>query len=265
METVTIKELDQKLIHAANYNSFNGNRGTLSNNDYMAYCNTINEWNISDEKKQKLLDQLYKKWSEKLSFEARHVSVMVAGPAKYNSKRLDHGDKVLELSSNIYTWFKELEKQIKLNSSNDDEKERKINRALDMINWCVNNKWNPNNDLIKLALLDSSKFIEMFEKLNPVYKWRKNSNIYKLYEKAKNGEVTEIQKIMIFEDENLSAYTEGDRAYLKFILKPQRQLIVALKSRGWFWNAYKSAWSTYLNKVDKEWIESISERYSKYL
>jgi len=87
----------------------------------------------------------------------------------------------------------------------------------------------------------------------------------KLYEKSLKGEIKEIKKEVFFEDENFTAYIEGDRAYIKFLMKPMRQLIVALKSRGWWWNAYTSAWSTHLSKLDKEWVKSISERYSEYI
>lgn len=48
-------------------------------------------------------------------------------------------------------------------------------------------------------------------------------------------------------------------------MRIQRQLIVALKNRKWWWNAHKQAWSTYLNRLDKEWVSTISERYAKYL
>lgn len=68
-----------------------------------------------------------------------------------------------------------------------------------------------------------------------------------------------------FEDENLVAYTMGDRAYIKFVMKPRQQLIVALKSRKWWWNSYEEAWSTYLDKLDKEWVQSISTRYTDYV
>ena len=43
------------------------------------------------------------------------------------------------------------------------------------------------------------------------------------------------------------------------------QLHVALKSRGWWWNSYQSAYSTYLDRVDKEWIATISTRYAQYI
>ena len=96
-------------------------------------------------------------------------------------------------------------------------------------------------------------------------KWRKNSNIYKLYQDSLKGEIKEIKKEIFFEDENLTAFIEGDRAYIKFIMKPRRQLIVALKSRKWWWNSCKKAWSTYLYKLDKEWIASISKKYAQYI
>ena len=108
-------------------------------------------------------------------------------------------------------------------------------------------------------------FIKTYEKYNEVFKWRKNSNIYKLYKESLNGEINEIKKEIFFEDDNLTAFIEGDRAYIKFIMKPQRQLIVALKSRKWWWNSYKKAWSTYLEKLDKEWVSKISKKYAKYV
>ena len=64
---------------------------------------------------------------------------------------------------------------------------------------------------------------------------------------------------------NLVAYTMGDRAFIKFVMKPRQQLIVALKSRKWWWNSNEEAWSTYLNKLDKEWVQSISTRYADYV
>ncbi|MDU5946981.1 MAG: hypothetical protein E6Z15_07885, partial [Paenibacillus macerans] len=83
--------------------------------------------------------------------------------------------------------------------------------------------------------------------------------------RSKSGEVQEIKKEVVFQDDNFSAYKEGDRYYIKFVLKPKRQLIVALKSRGWWWNARQNAWSTYLNKFNLEWVSGISEQYEKYI
>ena len=41
--------------------------------------------------------------------------------------------------------------------------------------------------------------------------------------------------------------------------------IVALKSRKWWWNSNEEAWSTYLDKLDKEWVQNISTRYADYV
>jgi hypothetical protein len=200
---------------------------------------------------------------ELLKYESQHVSVMVAGPAKYNAKKLDKSDKILELSHNLCVWLDELENQI--NDFKEDTNTDETKYLLQGIKRLYELKLNPTNDIMKLAFVNNEVFIKTYEKYNEVYKWRKNSNIYKLYKQSLNGEIKEIKKEIFFEDENLTAFIEGDRAYIKFIMKPQRQLIVALKSRKWWWNSYKKAWSTYLNKLDKDWISNISGKYAKYV
>lgn len=61
---------------------------------------------------------------------------------------------------------------------------------------------------MNLATIDNKKFIEVYEQLQEKYKWRKNSNIYKLYQASINGEVKEIRKEIIYEDENFTSYIE---------------------------------------------------------
>ena len=258
-----IKELDKRMIEIANSNSFNSNRGILRENSYKRYIEMVLNWNISDDKKQTILDKLYNKNMEILKYEAQHVSVMVAGPAKYNSKKLDKSDKILELSHNLCAWIEELEEQI--NEFNEDSNTDEAKELLVKIKRLYELKLNPTNDIMKLAFVNNEIFIKTYEKYNEVFKWRKNSNIYKLYKESLNGEINEIKKEIFFEDDNLTAFIEGDRAYIKFIMKPQRQLIVALKSRKWWWNSYKKAWSTYLEKLDKEWVSKISKKYAKYV
>ena len=169
----------------------------------------------------------------------------------------------MELNHNLYVWIEELEKQIK--DSQEDSAEENVKYLLQGIERLYELKLNPTNDIMKLAFINNEVFIKTYEKYNKIFKWRKNSNIYKLYEKSLKGEVQEVKKITFFEDENLIAFIEGDRAYIKFIMRPQRQLIVALKSRKWWWNSYKKAWSIYLEKLDKEWVSSISNRYANYI
>lgn len=261
--SVTVKELDKGLVHQANYNSFGGKRGELSERGYKEYTEKVISWPISEEKKQSILDKLHKKWSELLRYEAQHVSVMVAGPAKYNSKKLDKSDKVFELSGEIHTWFKGLEDQVKKSVQKNDKAEK----LLKMIEFCrkPNNPCDPTNSLAELAMYDNASFVRIYEELYPEYKWRKNSTIAKLYQKSLAGEIKEIRKEVFFEDANLTAYKEGDRVYIKFLMKPKRQLIVALKSRGWWWNTHQNAWSTYPEKLDEEWVRSISEKYKDYI
>lgn len=258
-----IKELDQKLICLANNNSFGGYRGDLSNRDYHKCADRICSWNISEEKKQKLLDKLHQKWTVLLDQESKHVSVMVAGPAKYNARKLDHSDRIIKLSKELYDWLESLESQVNESHINDNKAEELISA----VNFAKkpDNPCNPTTSLSELAYHDKDAFMKLYEELYPTYKWRKNSTIAKLYEQAKSGTLKVIKKEVFFEDENLTAYMYGDRAYIKFMMKPQRQLMVALKSRKWWWNSYENAWSTYPDKVDKDWIASISTRYAQYI
>ena len=82
---------------------------------------------------------------------------------------------------------------------------------------------------------------------------------------VRGGEQITAEKRGIFSDENLTAYTDGGRVYLRFITPPAQQLKFAMKKRGYWWNAYRSEWSTYENRLDEEWIKSISTRYEKYI
>ncbi len=142
----------------------------------------------------------------------------------------------------------------------------KAKQLLEMVQFCDSRQeLNPADYLMKLASIDNTKFIEIFEKLFEKYRWRKNSSIYKLYLRSKNGEVQEIRKEVVFQDDNIVSYKEGERYYIKFVMRPKRQLIVALKSRGWWWNARENAWSTYVEKYDQEWVSSISTRYAVYV
>lgn len=262
---IEIKKLNPDLIHRANSNSFGGNRGDNSEHDYKVYCNRVMEWPISEMKKQKIINRIYDKWCRILQHEAAHVSVMVAGPANYNPKKLNHSDQIFRLSAEFVDWFKDIEKQVQsgqLKQSDDGE----ISRLIEMIEFCdQREELRPDGELAELAMKDNAKFIELFENLQPKYKWRKNCNLYKLYLASKEGKVKGVKRETFFEDENLTAYTMGERAYIKFVMRPARQLIVALKSRRWWWNSRENAWSTYLDNLNEDWVESISERYAKYV
>lgn len=265
MSEVKIKELDKSLIHQANSNSMSGKRGDISAHEYEVYCQKVMSWNIPDSRKQKIVDQIYAKWSEQLRHEAAHVSVAVAGPARYNAKKLDHSDTILRLSSEFVEWFNGLQKQV-WQGRIEDKDAKEIARLVDDIKFCIERPTlNPTASLCELANKDPELFMEYYEKLHEKYRWRKNSVIAKLYAAGKEGKLANLNRQKFFEDENLVAYTMGDRAYIKFVMKPRQQLIVALKSRKWWWNSYEEAWSTYLNKLDEEWVQSISTRYADYV
>ena len=179
------------------------------------------------------------------------------------AKKLDKSDQIMQASREFSNWFDDLREQIK--NSKTDTNQRDLENELSSINFCVERGWDPRDYIVKIAKFNTKKFIELYEKYQPVYKWRKNTNIFKLYVAVLNGEVKEIKKEIIFEDENFTAYIEGDRAYIKFLMKCKQQLIFAMKKRGWWWNTHKGAWSTYLDRVDKEWISNISKQYEQYL
>lgn len=259
---INIKPLDVSLVHQANMNSQGGRRGEFSVGRYEDYCKKVLGWNISDEKKLKILDKVYSKCSELLRYEAQHVSWAVAGPANYNAKKMDRSDTALRLSADLSEWFGNVERQV-LDATKPDNKREQILKRIDFLD--SRPELDPTASLAELAMVDNAKFIELFEAMVGKYRWRKNSNIYKLYLASKDGKVKEIRQEVFFEDGNLTAYIEGDRAYIRFIMKPARQLMVALKSRGWWWNSGKRAWSTYLDRLDKEWVSGISTQYAKYI
>lgn len=132
MSDVKIKELDKSLIHQANNNSMSGKRGDISAHEYEVYCQKVMSWNIPDSRKQKIVDQIYTRWSEQLRHEAAHVSVAVAGPARYNAKKLDHSDTILRLSSEFVEWFNSLQEQV-WQGRIEDKDAKEIARLVDNI------------------------------------------------------------------------------------------------------------------------------------
>lgn len=258
-----IKELNKNMINAANSVSMSGTRGKYRDETYKSCAKEILEWDISDVKKEQLLDTLYKKSMELLNYEASHVSVLVAGPAKYNSKKLDKSDKIISLSSEFYNWFETLKKQYSKYKNDKTEDQKIIKSIYTMLEL--------NLDITKrleeLAVLNVKEFIRLYEAFYPSYKWRKNSNIYKMYEAAKEGKLEEKNEKILFEDDNYKIYSKKDRIFIKFIFKVKRQLIFALKKKGFFWNSYEGAWSTYPDRYEKnkEWTENISKLYKEYL
>lgn len=163
MSEVKIKELDKSLIHQANSNSMSGKRGDISAHEYEVYCQKVMSWNIPDSRKQKIVDQIYAKWSEQLRHEAAHVSVAVAGPARYNAKKLDHSDTILRLSSEFVEWFNGLQEQV-WQGRIEDKDAKEIARLVDDIKFCIERPTlNPTASLCELANKDPELFMEYYE------------------------------------------------------------------------------------------------------
>ena len=163
MSEVKIKELDKSLIHRANSNSMSGQRGDISAHEYEVYCQKVMSWNIPDGRKQKIVGQIYAKWSEQLRHEAAHVSVAVAGPARYNAKKLDHSDTILRLSSEFVEWFNGLQEQV-WQGRIEDKDAKEIARLVDDIKFCIERPTlNPTASLCELANKDPELFMEYYE------------------------------------------------------------------------------------------------------
>lgn len=194
MSEVKIKELDKSLIHQANSNSMSGKRGDISAHEYEVYCQKVMSWNIPDSRKQKIVDQIYAKWSEQLRHEAAHVSVAVAGPARYNAKKLDHSDTILRLSSEFVEWFNGLQEQV-WHGRIEDKDAKEIARLVDDIKFCIERPTlNPTASLCELAnkdpeLVDNMTDEETLAAYNAL-PWKKAIfvNVHQ-YEEEPNAEI----------------------------------------------------------------------------
>lgn len=86
----------------------------------------------------------------------------------------------MKASHELSEWFEDLRKQVE-NAKKDDSKEEKVKYIIDGIKRLIQLNLDPTKDIMNLATIDNKKFIEVYEQLQEKYKWRKNSNIYKLY------------------------------------------------------------------------------------
>ncbi len=277
--SVKIPELNKSHISEANSNSFY-NRGSNSEKAYLSYANEILSWDISDSKKQSLLNELHKRYGVKLRYEAQHVPWMVAGPANYNAKKLDKGEQVMKASADVAEWFKGVKQSVKASKSqyaeeSTVERRRRAQKEEEYFNYGLSAGWYTNptrlaNGLLPIAVEDPQRFVELYEKYDKEHHFRKGTNAAKTYEKIKAGEF-KIKKgaEKLYENDSLNAYKKtinaGERVFVKFTTKPKPQLIRAMKSRGWHWNALEGAWGIKPERYDEEYLKGIEERYAKYL
>lgn len=178
-----IKDLDEHLIHLANHHSTSGKRGDICNSSYQFYSGKVSSWNIPEVKRQQLLNETYEMWSKIMTYEAAKYS---NGSSTVSSVKgqPDKDNIILQLSSEFVFWFKETEdKFIKGDSTNEDE-----TVCIRRIELCLSDKrYDPTPHLLQLAAINNRKFIEYFENLFSLYKWKKNSKIYKLYRKGEKN------------------------------------------------------------------------------
>ena len=156
-----IKQLNERLVWLANSNSFNGNRGDIAVSTYKSYIDEVLNWDIPEARKQKILDQVYIKRSKILEYESQHVSVMYAGPAKYNAKKLDKSDQIMKYTKEFCDWFDDLKKQIE-KAKKEDNQEEKAKEIIAGIKRYIELGFDPRKELMCLANVDNKKFIELY-------------------------------------------------------------------------------------------------------
>lgn len=256
--SITIKELNQEQIRQANNNSFGGKRGDIEAYGYKVCCNKVISWGLSERKTQKIIDKVYDYYARSLSLNAQHVSVAVAGASNYNAKRLDKSDKILENSAGFADWFQEIEEQATKKPYN------RIQWLVKSIIWGVGGDYPVNKEWKELAGRSRKDFEILYDELIKKYgEFKKTSIPYKI----KNNliDVEQITQAPIYADDDFCAYEEQEKICISFRLKPQRQMIVALKSRHFVWVAAHEVWKATATEELKAWVNTIAERYEQYI
>jgi hypothetical protein len=255
---ITIKELSQEQIRQANNNSFGGKRGDITAHEYEVYCNRVVSWQLSEKKTQKIIDKVHEYFVTRLSLDAQHVSVAVAGASNYNAKRLDKSDKILDIAADFVDWFKEIE----------DHATKKPYSRIEWITksiiWGVQGDYPVNKEWKELAGRSRKDFENLYAQLeNKFVEFKKTSIPYKI--KHNLIDVEQITQAPIYADDDFFAYEEQGKICISFRLKPQRQMIVALKSRHFVWVADHEVWKATATEELKAWVETIAERYEQHI
>ena len=256
--SIKIKPLNQDHINQANNNSFGGKRGDLTANDYKIYCDKVISWELSERKTQKILEKLHGYFSRILSLDAQHVSVAVAGGSNYNARRLDKSDKILQTSTDFVEWFEDLEQQATKNPYN------RIEWLTKEIIWGVSGGYAVNQQWKEIAGRDREAFESLYQKLVGKFgEFKKTTIPYKIYNKL--IEVEQITQAPIYVDEDICAYEELGKICIEFRMKPERQMIAALKSRRFVWIPAHELWRADSTPELLEWVGTIAERYEDYI
>lgn len=255
---IEIKQLDQRLIERANMHSFGGKRGDIDAHEYEVYCDRVLSWGLSERKTQQIIDKVYQYFSRSLSLDAQHVSVAVAGGSNYNAKRLDKSDQIIKTASEFCEWFAEIEKQATKKTYS------RVGWLVKSIVWGVNGDYAVNKEWKELAGRSRKDFEILYDELIKMHgEFKKTSIPYKIYHNL--IEVEQITKTVLYEDADFCAYEEQGKIRVAFRMKPQRQLMVALKSRHFVWVGAYDVWQAQATDELREWVKTVAERYEQYI
>lgn len=253
---IKIKELSKKLIQRANNNSLSGKRGDIEEHEYKVYCERVISWRLSERKTQKIIDRVYDFFSKSIFLNAEHVSVAVAGASNYNTK-LDKSDRILSNDFDFTNWFNEIEEQATKKRYNRIEWLKKS------IVFGVESEYSVNKEWKELAGRSREDFEILHDKLSEIYEFKKTSIPYKIHNNL--IEVEQITQAPIYADDDFCAYEEQGKICIDFRMKPQRQLIVALKARHFSWISAHEVWKANATDELRKWVETIPEKYEKYI
>lgn len=289
------RNLSEVQVTYANNNSF-FNKGSKRKQEYENYRRKIEFSSLSEKQKQKLLDQLYKKYQPILKYDSEWVSPMVSGPAKYPQAKMDRiYNSMMNAEKEFYKWWDNVDTVIN-NSNKPKNKTADKSNEIKAIKESFNNyyqkllaknddvrvKYSMESVLAQNIVLDALKvdtnlYKELFNKLNDVCNYNKNSSFYKTYKEVEKGNVSsekiqaqkELDNKVIYEcaDYTISnlKINAGKRIAIKFTFKIKPQLIYALKKRGYTWYSLKECWICRPENFDLEWAKNISKQYDKYL
>lgn len=282
------RNLNESQIGMSNHNSFSGNRGTNIKKDYEAYRRQVEFSGLSELQKAKILDKIYKFYSEILKYDSQYYSSMVSGPARYPAAKMEAiHNRVSDAYKNFYNYWDSIKDQIKdsskskkvLESEKIAKEKSKASSLMESFKFRIEKKeyWLAESYMIDAYKVDPKLFVKMFEELNAIRPYRKNTNIYKLYKSILDGTVTKesLEKRnaednkLIFENSDYKISNlkidAGKRIAIKFTFYPKPQLVYALKKRGFTWYSYKECFICKPERFDLEWAKAISQNYPKYL
>lgn len=256
--SITIKELSKEQINSANNHSFGGKRGDITAHEYKVYCDRVISWGLSERKTQKIIDKVYEYFARTISLESQHVSVAVAGASNYNAKKLDKSDKIFSNAMDFGYWFGEIEEQA------TKKPYSRIGWITKSIIWGVSSDYPVNKEWKELAGRSRKDFEILYDELTKKFgEFKKTSIPYKIHNNL--IDVEQIVQVPIYSDDDFSAYEEQGKICISFRMRPQRQLIVALKARRFVWVSAHEEWKATSSEELKEWVKSIAERYEQYI